>query len=276
MSFEITEEDVPYHPDGHLCRMYLPKDEETKKRPVVLDLHGGTWTKNDRTLDVVCNQALAKAGFVVAAIDFRMGPTHQFPASNQDIVQALRWLQTENIASQYRLDTNQIGILGTSSGGHLALVAGIAPNAYNADDETPVPVPKFIVALWPVSCPLQRYRYAKRAKRDDLIRCHEGYFGTEKSMKDASVPRLLMAGKIELDHNNKLPPLLLVVPGEDANVPLEINLDLLQCWQKCDGELDYAFFPKQAHAFGLYKENPETERMNKIIVDFCKRVTTSG
>ena len=35
--------------------------------PCILDLHGGIWNYNDRTLDAVCNTALAEAGFVLAA-----------------------------------------------------------------------------------------------------------------------------------------------------------------------------------------------------------------
>jgi len=277
MSFEVTEEDYEYHPDGYQMRIYLPKEDNNRStkvlRPVVLDIHGGTWTTKDRTLDHVCNRALAEAGFVVAAIDFRLGPDHQFPASSQDIAVAFRWLHNEENASKFRLDREQMGILGSSSGGHLALLAAIAPNTYNnVDAKTPpsiIPAPKFVVALWPVSCPFQRYRYAKRVKREGLIQCHEDYFGTEQCMKDASIPRILMSGKYET--KPKLPPLLLVVPGEDANVPLEINLDLLECWQKCDGELDYSFFPQQPHAFGLY-ESSETDRMNKVIIDFIQRV----
>jgi len=315
-STSVTFLDVVYHQDGYKMRLYVPpssssssvvagerereegEEEKNRLRPAVLDIHGGTWTNLDRTLDVVCNTALAHAGYVVAAIDFRMGPVHQHPAASDDIHTALDWLRHH--AHQYRIDPQQMGVLGSSSGGHLALLAGLLPppaNNHHTKDNTtttsrnntaaegntsdtpPVPeagVPpiQFIVALWPVADPYERYRYAQRVGRQDLITNTKGYFGTELAMKAASIPRILMSRT----ETSPLPPLLIVKPAEDANVPLDITFDLVRCYQKNDGYVEYCSFPKQPHAFGLTtsrEEDSATDRMNQLIIHFIQRNTTT-
>jgi len=250
-------------------RIYLPPTNELDGidllRPAILDVHGGAWTNRNLELDKFCNEALAAAGFIVAAIDFRMGPKHQHPAASQDVVTALQWLRNDETAKKYRIDPDKIGFLGSSSGGHLALLAGLIPNAYHHSGMSNMKIapPKFIIALWPVSCPFQRYKYAKRINNKNLITWTEGYFGTEDLMQQASIPRVVIANEAE-----SLPPLLIVQPGEDENVPFEITLDLMRSWQNRGGYLEYSFFPGMSHSFGCKNESP---RMNNLIVEFAKR-----
>ena len=272
--YQYTDE-VWSKDDNLLVRIYRPPDSNENESPscypAILDLHGGMWNYNDRSLDAVCNAALAKAGFVVAAIDFRQGPAHQHPAASQDAVKALQWLRQE--APRLQVDPERIGILGSSSGGHLAMYGGMTPNSKlhrsiggdGEADDSPILPPKFLIALWPVSCPYQRYRYAKRAKIQRLIDAHDAYFGSEDAMREASVPRLLAAGEAE-----SLPPLLVVAPGEDGNVPIDIQMSLLRAYQDRGGHIEYSYFPGLPHAFGL-KDSPDTKRMVELVIAFAKR-----
>lgn len=264
---DITDE--AWSKDGDLLvRIYRPpkSTDHDEPLPTILDLHGGAWNFNDRTLDEVCNKALAEAGFLVAAIDFRMGPKHQHPAASCDAVNALVWLRDN--ATRLNVDPNRIGMLGDSSGGHLAMYAGLTPNSKHhigIDEGKEIAPPKFIVALWPVSDPHQRYRYAKRAKLQRLVEATEAYFVTEDSMRDASVPRLVVAGEAET-----LPPLLVVAAGEDGNVPTEISIGLMRAYQDRGGYLEYSHFPGEPHGFGL-KESDATQRMMDLVISFAKR-----
>ncbi len=86
-------------------------------------------------------------------------------------------------------------------------------------------------------------------------------------MRAASVPRIVVAGEAAA-----LPPLLVVQAGDDANVPLEMTMDLLRAWQSRDGHLEYAFFPGQWHRFALSK-SPETDQLATIIAGFASRHT---
>jgi hypothetical protein len=53
------------------------------------------------------------------------------------------------------------------------------------------------------------------------------YFGDEAPMRAASVPRILDDGEAQ-----ELPPLLVVQPGEDQNVPLEMTQYLMRSYQR--------------------------------------------
>ena len=55
-------------------------------------------------------------------------------------------------------------------------------------------------------------------------------------------------------------PLLLVQPGEDANVPRQMTLDLVREYQEAGGALHYLFYPGLPHAFA-YQASPETTRL---------------
>ncbi len=258
-----------------LVRLYRRIDLPDPLPPLVC-VHGGGWNLFDRTAGALYQRALALAGFLVAAIDFRQGPDFQHPAASADVTAAVRWLRAN--AARLRIDPRHIGLLGSSSGGHLAMLAGVLPDiGFHAG--TPIWVGErfavrddisanvdYLVALWPVSDPFQRYRYAKRAGIEKLQQLHERFFEDEDAMRAASVPRVLNAGEAQ-----QIPPLLVVMPGEDGNVPMEITFDLIRAWQGRGGYLEYAHFPGQPHGFG-YTQSAASEQMQTLIIDFCRRM----
>src|SRR5919206_3362993 len=112
---DITVEDVEYLRHGDtalLARIFKPRTGGPF--PIVVDLHGGAWCRGDRLNDTPINEALARSGVLVAALDFRMPPIASYPASLADIHYAIRWLKTRAGALQARAD--RVGLLGVSSG----------------------------------------------------------------------------------------------------------------------------------------------------------------
>lgn len=244
--------------------------------PAILDVHGGAWVVGDRTNGVLFNRALANQGFLVAAIDFRDGPEFQHPAASRDVANAIRWLRLN--AERLSADVSTLGLIGSSSGGHLVLHAAVTP--HEPADQTAVLFQgkkkvagfadisvevNYVIALWPVSDPFFRYRYAKRAELDRLVAAHDGYFVTEAAMREASVTRIVASGEA-----GALPPAMIVQPGEDGNVPVEMTFELLRAWQSQGGHIEYAYYPDQPHAFGHYPSEATTEMLSAII-DFAKR-----
>ena len=143
----IEENDLIYlqHPELSLkARKY--RNNSKKKQPIIIDIHGGAWSSCDRTIGVLYDRYIAKAGFTVIAIDFRQGPDYHHPSSSMDIESAIEYTLTN--ADELGGDPNQIGLIGSSSGGHLALLSGIT-SKHKID---------YVVALWPVSDPAYRAR----------------------------------------------------------------------------------------------------------------------
>ena len=125
--YTVSTEDVEYaRPDGEplLARLYRPAG--TGPFAALVDLHGGAWSYFDRTVDGNFDVALAACGIVVVALDFRQGPAHRYPTPVADALAGVRWVKQHADTLSVRADA--IGLIGGSSGGHLALVAAIRPN----------------------------------------------------------------------------------------------------------------------------------------------------
>jgi acetyl esterase len=92
--------------------------------PLLVYFHGGGWTIGDlNTHDIVCRTLANKAHCAVAAVDYRMGPEHKFPAAVDDCVAATRWLAEHGPA--LGVDAARVAVGGDSAGGNLAAVVAI-------------------------------------------------------------------------------------------------------------------------------------------------------
>src|ERR1700758_1172206 len=123
---DVRIEDVEYQRQGGralLARLYRPAG--AGPFPAVLQVHGGAWTSKDRTDNDFISKALAETGILVASLDFRMPPEAAYPASLADINLGVRWLKAR--ARTYGSRPDWVGLFGTSSGGHQALLAAMRP-----------------------------------------------------------------------------------------------------------------------------------------------------
>ena len=122
-----TETDVVYgeHSEPlHRADLFYPSDvpPNGQKWPVVLMIHGGAWTAGDKSYDRVHARKLAARGYCVVVINYRLAPTHKFPAQLDDCRLALTWIESQ--AEKRSLDLDRIAAWGYSAGGHLtALLA---------------------------------------------------------------------------------------------------------------------------------------------------------
>jgi len=250
----IKETDITYyeHPELPLqARIY--RNHNKQKQSAIIDIHGGAWSSYDRTADVLYDRYLASSDITVIAIDFRQGPNYKHPSASEDIEQAIQYARVN--ADALGIQSERIGLIGSSSGGHLALLSGIT--AKQKLD--------YVIALWPVSDPAYRYEYAKRENMAHLVSGHQAYYMSIDDMKAASVQRILAAGEW-----SQLPPLLVVQPGEDRNVPIEMTMELLRQYQAAGGYFEYVFFPGERHGFG-HNPSSATDCLNKLIVSFIQR-----
>lgn len=277
--YEVSTEDIVYaKPDGLelLARIYRPKVSSDKLLHAVIDVHPGAWCSYDRLSGQVYDNALAASGLVVIAIDFRQCPNNKHPLGSRDVTAAVRFVRLN--AKKLGVDADHIGLIGSSSGGHLALLAGLKPNApmhqgtpimdTNGEQVVPKDVDasvKYIIALWPVSDPFYRFNYAKEAGREKLAMAHIGYFGDEANMKAASIQRVLEDGEAEA-----VPPVLVVQPGSDMNVPVEMTKNLVAAYESQNGYIEYSFYPQQKHAFGHFP-SAETNDCINCMRNFIRR-----
>ncbi len=97
----------------------VPRTNEPK--PAIVYFPGGGFTSADYEKFIQMRMALAEAGFVVAAAEYRVVP-NKFPAILNDAKAAVRYLREH--AGEYGIDPNRIGALGDSAGGYVAQMLG--------------------------------------------------------------------------------------------------------------------------------------------------------
>jgi acetyl esterase/lipase len=101
--------------------LHLPVKKSETPLPVLVWLHAGGWREGGRGFCPIAN--LAKEGFAVASISYRLTGQAIFPAQIEDCKAAVRWLRAH--ATEYNLDPDHIGACGESAGGHLAAMLGV-------------------------------------------------------------------------------------------------------------------------------------------------------
>jgi acetyl esterase/lipase len=120
--FELKVSDVEFlrtAPGRQLmARVYQPQGPGPF--PTVLDLHGGAWRRKDRLAEEPMDRAIAASGALVVAIDLRLSEEAPYPASVQDANYGVRWLKWR--AAEWGGDASRLGVYGSSSGGHRAML----------------------------------------------------------------------------------------------------------------------------------------------------------
>lgn len=117
------EKDVSYIPDGDEAQkldIYLPEKSPEKPLPLIVHIHGGGWRAGSKFPCAVAN--MVPKGYVVASIEYRFSQKAIFPAQIQDCQAAIRWLRAHS--QQYNIDTDKVGVVGGSAGGHLSSLVG--------------------------------------------------------------------------------------------------------------------------------------------------------
>jgi len=101
--------------------LYRPVSEDLC--PVVIMIHGGAWISGDKWQVADHAKQMARKGFVVMAINYRLSPKHKWPAHLDDCFAALRWISEH--ANEWEGDVNRVGTWGYSAGAQLALLTAL-------------------------------------------------------------------------------------------------------------------------------------------------------
>jgi len=117
------EKDIAYIPNGNEAQkldLYLPEKAADKPLPLIVHIHGGGWMGGSKFPCPVA--AMVLKGYAVASVEYRFSQKAIFPAQIQDCQAAIRWLRAH--AKEYNFDTDHVGVVGGSAGGHLSALVG--------------------------------------------------------------------------------------------------------------------------------------------------------
>jgi acetyl esterase/lipase len=244
---DVAIQDIEYQRQGErafLARVYQPPG--AGPFPTLIDVHGGAWHIGDRLNNAAIDHGLAARGILVVAIDFRQSQDAPYPASLIDVNLGVRWLKAH--AADFN-GTPDVGGLGSSSGGHQILLTALRPRdpsftglplAGHADLDASL---AYVVACWPVSNPLERYRRA-REKNLDGVAAYEAYWPSEAAMAEGSPQLILERG--EAMH---LPPMFVLQGTADELVPPEMQQRFVDTYQAAGGQIEMRLYEGMPHTF---------------------------
>jgi acetyl esterase len=246
-SYEVRVEDVEYlRHDGQPLRARIFRPLGKGPFPAMVDAHGGAWIQGTCENNDPINRPVSQGGIVVVSVDYRVPPQGTYPSSVADVNYAVRWLKMN--AARFSSRPDLVGVMGTSSGGHLAVLAAMKPDdpRYSA---LPLPGgaafdarPSCVVAMWPVICPFSRFRdvLERQARGEPHPSGRVGggtdqmkYWLTEDAMADGSP---LLA----LERGDKVikPDLLYVQTATDTMHPRASMEQFVASYRKAGGHLE--------------------------------------
>lgn len=134
----VASSDPGFDDARHRLDVYAPRRPGSTARPVVVFIHGGSWTSGSKNLYRFIGRRLAQQGYVGIIISYRLSPAVQVPAMADDCARAVLWAQQH--AADYGGDPDRIYLMGHSAGGGLAALLATDDSLFSRHGQPRNPV----------------------------------------------------------------------------------------------------------------------------------------
>lgn len=122
-NLDVTEHTYAGSAGDLTLRLYQPKSAPSKG-PGLIYIHGGGMIMGDLdSQDENMREAATTLDIPIASIDYRKAPEHPYPAAPEDCYAGVCWVFEH--AAELGMDKNNIGLMGASAGGGLALAVSL-------------------------------------------------------------------------------------------------------------------------------------------------------
>jgi acetyl esterase/lipase len=208
-------------------------------------------------------QDLLRRGYLFASINYRLAPEYKFPAQIEDVKCAVRFLRAH--ASEYKLNPNRIGAIGTSAGGHLVALLGVSAGATDLEgkggwSDQSSRVQAVADLFGPTDLTMGAGGRAEQLG--------EAVFGA-KSADDPVLKRASPVTYVSKDN----PPFLMMHGDKDPVVPLRHSESLLMKMKAAGVTSTLVVVTNAGHGFAPVggEPNPSRTEIGRMIADFFDR-----
>ncbi len=253
--------DVPYLAGGGAARtldVYRPQGRGPV--PTVLYIHGGGFRILSKDTHWIMGAMLARAGYLVFNINYRLAPVHRFPAALEDVCDAYAFIAARG--ASFGADLHRLAIAGESAGANLATALTVAlvqerEEAYARKAFATGLMPRAVVPYCGVHQVTDPGRFRKRKptisqlvqSRIDII--SHGYAPHEH---DTETARALLDPVVVLEQRpslaRALPPFLIPVGTKDPLI--DDSRRLAAALEALGGDARMRYYPGEIHAFHAF------------------------
>jgi len=111
-----TQRNIAYGPDPrNMLDIYAPTTGQVPW-PVIVFVHGGSWSSGNKEPYEFVGRALAAQGFLTLVINYRLHPEHPYPSFVEDTALALDWATQH--ADEFGGEKRRIFVIGHSAGAY--------------------------------------------------------------------------------------------------------------------------------------------------------------
>ena len=221
-----------------VCYLTLPVGVEPKNLPMVLQVHGGPWARDDWGYQPY-TQWLANRGYAVLSVNYRgstgfgkkflhAGDREWAGKMHDDLVDAVNWAVNEGVA-----DPKRVAIFGGSYGGYAALVgATFTPDLFACAVDIVGPsnlitLIKSIPPYWAPALKMFTMRLGDPVKDEEFLKARSPLFKADR----IKIPMLIAQG------------------ANDPRVKQAESEQIVAAIRKAGKPVEYMVFKDEGHGF---------------------------
>jgi acetyl esterase/lipase len=236
--------------------VYAPKG--AKGAAIVIFIHGGEWTKGDKSAVSFKPKFLNENGIVMVSINYRLSPAAMHPAHVSDVASAIRWVREH--AKEFGGDPSKIVLMGHSAGCHLATLTTLDPRHLAREKLTPKDVCG--VVAWSGGM----YDLVDRAKGEGLYPKYirQAFGETEDKWRDAS----------PIAHVGDAPmPAFLFVSIEKGNASHKAAESMVELIKQKKGQAKSVLIEGRDHFMANHMIGAPDDKTGEVLLSFVRKVT---
>lgn len=248
-------------------RMKRETEKNTLCFPLVIYVQGSGWRKQDIYGNLPQLVDIARAGYVVASIEYRGSDEAKAPGFLLDIKTAVRFLKKE--AGNYLIDKERIAIWGTSSGAHGAMLAALTNECRELNPEDYPEYDSKVQAVIDFYGPTELSQISDYPRAPFLMSLPAEQQSEAVLLGGTPKEKTELAEKLNplryIQPNRKIPPCLILHGDEDEFVPFNQSVRLYKALR--DNEKQVFFYRVNGALHGDRLWSPQTIR---LVIDFLR------